>query len=515
MHMEEDATMPRRPPLDPDETTTVVSELADTLRPFVLQARPHADAYGHCREVLANDVDTRLEARPDLALLLGGNTLGTMQDNHRNHGAFVHAVLDLGSAELLAATLPWVYRSYRARGVGADYFPAVIEAFRAAVHERLDERAAAPIEALYDAMLQAHPLVLELSETPPPPRPPVPEPWQEPHEAFFGYLLSGDVRAAVDLAATVVRDPACLDPFYTAVVTEAMIRIGEGWERGELSVAQDPLATSTAGRALLAVHASFVAPVAPTRGGALVATAPGDRHALGPAMVADVLAADGWDVYDVGVDTPVDALVDLIRRLQPGIVCLAASMAFHLPGLRRLVAALRRHDELAHTRIMVGGRAFLPAPSALCRQVGADGWAPDAVAARTLAREFAAAAASTEPYERTPDSDGRRWHGPVTTGAASTSLSASAALADVNLELLRLSKALQRRNAELEQARSTVSVLSGLLPICAHCKKIRDDGGYWQSIETFFRERSDVDFSHGLCPDCLVQNFGPAPADES
>jgi hypothetical protein len=45
-------------------------------------------------------------------------------------------------------------------------------------------------------------------------------------------------------------------------------------------------------------------------------------------------------------------------------------------------------------------------------------------------------------------------------------------------------------------------VLSGLLPICAWCKKIRDDGGYWSKIEAYLSERTDAQFTHGICPEC-------------
>ncbi|MCG3209630.1 MAG: Chemotaxis response regulator protein-glutamate methylesterase [Anaerolineae bacterium] len=63
--------------------------------------------------------------------------------------------------------------------------------------------------------------------------------------------------------------------------------------------------------------------------------------------------------------------------------------------------------------------------------------------------------------------------------------------------------ALRRLNAELELALAHVKQLSGLLPICANCKKIRDDAGYWQEVEVYISEHSDVEFSHGLCPDCM------------
>jgi PAS domain S-box-containing protein len=56
---------------------------------------------------------------------------------------------------------------------------------------------------------------------------------------------------------------------------------------------------------------------------------------------------------------------------------------------------------------------------------------------------------------------------------------------------------------ELTQALARVKTLGGLLPICASCKKIRNDNGYWEQVETYIKSRSNADFTHGICPDCM------------
>jgi PAS domain S-box-containing protein len=71
--------------------------------------------------------------------------------------------------------------------------------------------------------------------------------------------------------------------------------------------------------------------------------------------------------------------------------------------------------------------------------------------------------------------------------------------------------------AELQEALEKITTLKGLLPICAACKKIRDDRGYWQQIEVYMRNHTDVEFSHGLCPECakrLYPEFFPDPGRE-
>ena len=60
---------------------------------------------------------------------------------------------------------------------------------------------------------------------------------------------------------------------------------------------------------------------------------------------------------------------------------------------------------------------------------------------------------------------------------------------------------------ELQDALKQVKTLSGLLPICASCKKIRDDNGYWQQVETYIQKHSNADFTHGICPECLQRLY--------
>lgn len=60
---------------------------------------------------------------------------------------------------------------------------------------------------------------------------------------------------------------------------------------------------------------------------------------------------------------------------------------------------------------------------------------------------------------------------------------------------------------ELQEALARVKQLSGLLPICSHCKNIRKADGGWQQIEVYIRDHAEVDFSHGICPNCLKKNY--------
>ena len=61
----------------------------------------------------------------------------------------------------------------------------------------------------------------------------------------------------------------------------------------------------------------------------------------------------------------------------------------------------------------------------------------------------------------------------------------------------------------LERALDEVQRLRGILPICASCKQIRDERGAWQPVEVYIRDRSEADFTHGLCPSCVGEYAPP------
>lgn len=70
-----------------------------------------------------------------------------------------------------------------------------------------------------------------------------------------------------------------------------------------------------------------------------------------------------------------------------------------------------------------------------------------------------------------------------------------------------LEEMVDQRTKELQSALANVKMLTGMLPICASCKNIRDDEGYWHQVEVYIRSHSEVEFSHGICPDCTIKLY--------
>lgn len=84
---------------------------------------------------------------------------------------------------------------------------------------------------------------------------------------------------------------------------------------------------------------------------------------------------------------------------------------------------------------------------------------------------------------------------------------------DVGVRVLELQNKLARRVRELEEALANVKRLQGLLPICSYCKRVRNDGNYWQQVDMYIAEHTEAKLSHGFCPDCFETHVKPQMAD--
>jgi phosphoserine phosphatase RsbU/P len=85
---------------------------------------------------------------------------------------------------------------------------------------------------------------------------------------------------------------------------------------------------------------------------------------------------------------------------------------------------------------------------------------------------------------------------------------------EVGRHMVEMQDALASKAEALRQALDQIKTLSGIVPICANCKKIRDDQGYWNQVEVYVRDHTEATFSHGICPECREKLYPrPRPDD--
>ena len=82
-----------------------------------------------------------------------------------------------------------------------------------------------------------------------------------------------------------------------------------------------------------------------------------------------------------------------------------------------------------------------------------------------------------------------------------------AARIEVGCRYVTLEDRFETKVRELQEALAQIKTLSGIVPICSHCKKIRDDAGYWNQVEAFVASHTEARFTHGICPECMAKLY--------
>jgi methanogenic corrinoid protein MtbC1 len=168
----------------------------------------------------------------------------------------------------------------------------------------------------------------------------------------------------------------------------AMFEVGARWESGEISVALEHQATTMAYLVLSTLYHEQPFP-SESRGKAVVASVTNEFHELGAWMVTTCLELDGWDVSFLASNCSIARLLQAVQEVSPHFIALSVSLPCNIETARETVAALRKVlPSDSGTRILVGGRAFLTAPS-LVDSVGADLFLTDCEAAVSWARTLA------------------------------------------------------------------------------------------------------------------------------
>lgn len=199
-------------------------------------------------------------------------------------------------------------------------------------------------------------------------------PWAERLEQR---LLAGDARGSWGIIEAALTAGAELDEVYLDVLAPALASIGARWERGEIDIALEHRASGIATRLVGRLGPRFVRR-GRSRGVVLLGAPSGERHALPVAMLADLVRHAGWEVFDLGADTPAASFAHAAETT-PDLVAVGVSVVTpaSLDAAAEVFAALRAVVDPSVV-LVVGGGAVRDEEHA--RQLGADAFAADAAA---------------------------------------------------------------------------------------------------------------------------------------
>lgn len=194
-------------------------------------------------------------------------------------------------------------------------------------------------------------------------------------QKLFDAVLEGDVEG-VKTNVQAALD-ASLDP--SAILNDGMIaamrEVGCRFEQGEYYVPEMLIAARAmqGGMAILKPH--LLKTDARPSGKVLIGTVKGDLHDIGKNLVGLMLEGDGFEIRDLGVDVPVEEFVRLVREEKPDVLAMSALLTTTMPMMKTTIEAIASEGLREAVKIIVGGA---PLTESYARQIGADGFVPDA-----------------------------------------------------------------------------------------------------------------------------------------
>lgn len=161
-------------------------------------------------------------------------------------------------------------------------------------------------------------------------------------------------------------------------------KVGELWEKGEYFLPEliTSAACMKAAMAVLQPELKKARIDAPSKGKVIIGTVEGDIHDIGKNLVASMLQAHGFDVYDLGADVKLEKFIEKAQETKADFVCLSALLTTTMLGQRKFIEMLRANDLAGKFKVLVGGA---PVNQKWAADIGADGYAENALAAVKLA----------------------------------------------------------------------------------------------------------------------------------
>jgi corrinoid protein of di/trimethylamine methyltransferase len=201
-------------------------------------------------------------------------------------------------------------------------------------------------------------------------------------------IVAGDRESAAALAGDAVRSGLDLLEVIEQGYVPGIQKVGELWEQGEYFL-PELISSAEAMKAAMAILDPELQRrnIGSRMGGRVViGTVEGDIHDIGKNLVASMLQAGGFEVFDLGADVKLERFIDKAEEVGAGMICLSALLTTTMTNQKRLLGLLRDRGLRDKYKVLVGGA---PASRKWAEDIGADGYAENAVAAVKLAKSLA------------------------------------------------------------------------------------------------------------------------------
>jgi methylmalonyl-CoA mutase cobalamin-binding domain/chain len=202
-------------------------------------------------------------------------------------------------------------------------------------------------------------------------------------------VLDGDHSGVVADVMALVQQGVPATEILDRGLIAAMDVIGKRFATGEAFIPEVLLSARAMNRAVDALAPHLATQGDGTRGKVLIGTVSGDMHDIGKNMVVTMLKGVGFDVKDLGINVSAETFVKEVTEFQPDVLGLSALLTTTMTEMRNVIRALDEHGLRRRCKVIVGGA---PVSEPFAHEIGADGWAEDAVSAVALAKQLTAGA---------------------------------------------------------------------------------------------------------------------------
>lgn len=339
--------------MENDSKLGLLKEEATTLPEISPQAK---DLFRRALPELLRLVDEKFELESQYKeSSLDTPALDFIQDAHEHLADLLAGIYENNLTENLVDEFRWYVSVFASRGFSQDYFVKLLEGWIFAIHALVKPPESGELTSPLNWIARRLPIFLEAATAG------VPTGISE-QEGLLSLLLQKKRSEAWELVYSLYKKESSVDHIYFEVLIPVLNRIGQLWEKNEISVTDEHAAAAII-RHILSRLQSVSPGGKPVPYKAFVSSVPGEEHELGAEILADYLEIKGWTVYFIGHSAPEEDILKSVLALKPDGVFLSVTMISRLSEARQVIRKIR--TALPETKIIMGGRAAMTARKVL------------------------------------------------------------------------------------------------------------------------------------------------------
>ena len=198
-------------------------------------------------------------------------------------------------------------------------------------------------------------------------------------------VIAGKHKEIEAMVQQAIDAGAALDDIINMSLIAAMDVIGRRFGAGEIFVPEMLVSAITMKKGLEIIKPLLKEDAGQSKGKIVLCTVKGDLHDIGKNLVAMMLEGAGFEVFDLGIDTTVETVINKIDEIQPDILGLSALLTTTMPEMQKVIEALQAKGNRDRISVMIGGA---PVSAQFAQDIGADAFGQDAAEAVSIARSF-------------------------------------------------------------------------------------------------------------------------------